>query len=209
MRDLQSFILLFALTVVVGCSNRSAKLTYLPDAQQPAPRADLPEQLRLSNWIGVDQDGDRGGSCAHASTRMVFRSSGAYDLDAIWFRKAGQGYEGPESADRLLEKLNREGVIFAATEDGDERLLEEASRTNRWATIFYYPGHSIAFCGYATVDGTPSAVLLDNNFPDRYIIVEKNTFLRSWKELYRGFAVVPWNLTPTVSRTFPRTFRSM
>ncbi len=205
---MRSLLIALAILVTVGCRPYQAPLVYLPDAVQPSPRADLPVDLRLKNWIGTDQDGDRGGSCAHASTRMVFRSAGAYDLDRIWFEKAGQGYEGPESANRLLEKLNREGVVFAATEDGDARLLDEASRTNRWATIFYYPGHSIAFCGFGSLDGVESAFLLDNNFPDYYIVVEKNTFLRSWKELYGGFAVVPWNLTPTVSRTYPRTYRS-
>lgn len=201
--------LLIVLGLLVAGCGQPEKLIYLPDARQPAPRADLPEPMRLKNWIGTDQDGDRGGSCAHASGRMVFRAAGAYGLDRVWFEKSTQGYEGPESADRLLEKLNREGVVFAATEDGDARLLEEASRTNRWAVIFYYPNHAICFCGFASVDGQPSAVLLDNNFPDRYIVVEKNTFLRSWKEIYGGFAVVPWNLTPTISRTYPRTFRSL
>jgi hypothetical protein len=208
MRSLRSLITLLVIVFcMIGCS-RQAQLVYLPDAVQPSPRADLPEELRLKNWIGTDVDGDRGGSCAHASTRMVFRAAGAYELDRVWFEKAGQGYEGPESANRLLEKMHREGVIFGATEDGDQRLLEEASRTNRWATIFYYPGHSIAFCGFGRLDGVESAFLLDNNFPDYYIVVEKNTFLQSWKEIYGGFAVVPWNLTPTVSRTYPRTYRS-
>ncbi len=198
-------IVLIACILFVGCDNR--RLIYLPDVPQPPPAADAPVEMRLKNWIGVDQDGDRGGSCAHASTRNVLRAAGEYQLDAVWFQKASQGYEGPESADRLLEKLNREGILFQATEDGDVGVLETATRTGRWAVIFYYPSHAITFCGFYDVDGKPSALLLDNNFPDRYIVVEKRFFIDSWQKAYGGFAVLPW-VTPIVPRTFPRTYRS-
>lgn len=197
-------ILLLMLAVLFGCGPTS-ELVYLQDIPQPPPAADLPRDLRMHNWIGTDEDGQRGGSCAHASTRMVFRAGGEYRLDQIWAENASRGYEGPESADRLLEKLNAQGILFAATEDGDAELLEAASRTGRWATIFYYPSHSICFCGFAEVNGQMSALLMDNNFPDYYIVVEKQFFLQSWKNAYGGFAVVPW-IMPNVPRTFPRTF---
>jgi hypothetical protein len=193
-------ILLLAIACLLGCSG--PQLVYLPDMVQPPPAADLPVELRLKNWIGTDVDGVSGGSCVHATTRMVFRTAGEYELDQEWYQAK---YEGPETANRLLDKLHSLGVVFAATEDGDERLLEDASAAGRWATIFYYPSHSIAFCGFDYVDGRESAILLDNNFPDAYIIVEKQLFLDSWKHAYRGFAVVPW-LTQSVPRTFPRSY---
>lgn len=186
-----------------GCTG--PKLTYLPDVPQPPPVADLPVELRLKNWIGTDQDGDRGGSCVHASTRNAFRLGGEYELDQAWYLNATRGYEGPESADRLLEKLNRQGVRFRATEDGDVNVLDTATRTRRWAVIFYYPSHAICFCGFHVVNGQLSAILLDNNFPDRYIVVEKQLFLKSWRERYGGFAVLPW-INPAVARTFPRSY---
>ena len=105
-----------------------------------------------------------------------------------------------------MDKLDDQGVPFAATEDGDINVLEEASRTRREAAIFYYPSHCINFQEFAYVQ-TPeftgeAAILLDSNFPDRYIVVDRKTFERSW-EYYGGFAVVPW-LDPVVPRSFPR-----
>jgi len=194
-----------ALLAIVGCVPAGPQLVYLPDMPQPPPAADLPVELRLKNWIGTDVTGDSGGSCVHATGRMTFRVAGEYALDAAWFANATRGFEGPESASRLLEKLDSQGVLFAATEDGDLSLLEEASRDNRWAIIFYYPGHSIAFCGFDEIDGQQVALLLDNNFPEAYIVVDKQLFIDSWVHAYGGFACVPW-ITQVVPRTYPRTY---
>jgi hypothetical protein len=199
------FLVLLLIAIALGCGTPGPELVYLPDQPQPPPYAHLPEELRLKNWIGTDVDGDSGGSCVHATTRMNFRVAGEYQLDAAWFANATRGYEGPESAGRLLDKLNSQGVMFAATEDGDVSLLEEASRDNRWAIIFYYPGHSIAFCGFGVIDGREVAILLDNNFPEQYIVVEKQLFVDSWKHAYGGFACVPW-ITQVVPRTYPRSY---
>jgi hypothetical protein len=195
--------LILLVVAMLGCAPPAPRLVYLPDADQPPPITDLPVDLRLQNWIGTDDDGDSGGSCAHASSRNAFRAGGAWYLDDIWARS--RGYEGPEYAERLLEKWDREGIPFAATEDGDVEVLEAASRTGRWATIFYYPSHSITFCGFDVVNGVESALLLDNNFIDYYIVVEKRLFLDSWQRVYGGFAAVPW-ITPAVPRTYPRTY---
>jgi hypothetical protein len=201
---IQTLGLLLIAAILLGCSSEppAMQLAYLPDVPQPPPRSDLPVDLRLKNWIGVDVDGDSGGSCVHASTRMVYRVSGEYELERLWHENR---FEGPETAYRLLEKLDRVGVPFLATEDGDEELLEIADRTGRWATIFYYPSHSIAFCGYEQFEGEECAFLLDNNFPDQYIVVPKGYFLDSWKHAYTGFAMVPW-INPPVARSFPRTY---
>jgi hypothetical protein len=205
MRFVVLLLIAIALGATLGCTAPGPDLVYLPDQPQPPPAADLPVDLRLKNWIGTDVDGDSGGSCVHASTRMVARVAGDYDLDLVWFQNATRGYEGPESAGRLLDKLNREGRIFAATEDGDLDLLETASEEGRWAIIFYYPGHSIAFCGFDVIDNQEVALLLDNNFPDAYIVVEKQLFVDSWQRAYGGFACVPW-LTQVVPRTYPRSY---
>ena len=205
MRSLLLLLIAIALGSVLGCSAPLPDLVYLPDQPQPPPAADLPVELRLKNWIGTDVDGDSGGSCVHASTRMVFRVAGEYELDAAWFANATRGFEGPESAGRLLDKLHSQGVIFGATEDGDLGLLETASEEGRWAIIFYYPGHSIAFCGFDVIDGQEVALLLDNNFPDAYIVVEKQLFVDSWKHAYGGFACVPW-VSQVVPRTYARSY---
>ena len=199
------FLTLIVAIAIIGCAPAAPRLVYLPDAVQPPPISDLPVDLRLSNYIGVDDDGDEGGSCAHVSSRNAFRVGGAWALDDIWEHNRSRGYAGPEYAERLLEKWDREGIPFAATEDGDVEVLEAASRTGRWATIFYYPSHAITFCGFDVVNGVESALLLDNNFIDYYIVVEKRLFLDSWQHAYGGFAAVPW-IAPAVPRTYPRTY---
>jgi hypothetical protein len=191
-------LLLMCMIFAVGCGPQR-RLQYLPDQQQPPPRADLPVDLRLENYIGTEDTGREGGSCAHVSTRHCFRAAGDWELDREW--ASTPGHEGPEYGDRLLEKLDRKDVIFAATEDGDIEVLEAASRSGRWATIFYYPSHSITFCGFETIGGDEVALLLDNNFPDYYIVVPRKLFEHSWKNVYGGFAVAPWR-----SRVVPRTY---
>jgi hypothetical protein len=194
------------LCLMFGCSSasRSLDLVYVSDIQQPVPVTDLPESMRVENWIGRDEDGSVGGSCVHASTLNCFRSAGRFDLEQEWYNHRDEGYEGPEADFRLLEKLDSRGIKFAATDDGDIEVLEAASATGRMAVIFYYPSHSINFVEFNVIDGQPVAILLDNNFPDAYIVVPKDVFLDSWRNLYDGFAVVPW-IEPNPSRTFPRT----
>lgn len=137
---------------------------------------DLPKELREKNYAG--------GSCVHASTEMVLRWQGFEEL-ADWWR---QQYSGGEYAGGLIGKFNKANLQFAYTTDGEESFLEWVSRTRRGAVIFYKPMHSICFCGY---DTSGNAILLDNNHIDRYEKVPKETFLRNWKNRYRGFALTP------------------
>ena len=243
MRGAKNVILLLALAFT-GCApvayQRPLQLQYLPDRQQPVPSADLPQELRIKNWIGTNDRGSRGGSCFWASMWMCVRASGRVDVEERLAEMRGNGFEGPEHLLSMCRKLDSIGVPFVATEDGDERLLEEASRTRRWTAIGYYPAHAICFVGYyeldraaiyelvnagvplitgdtenhwryatygdlADLEGQEVAILLDNNFPNKYIVVEsKQRFLRSWKDLYGGMAVTPW-LSPIMPKTYPRT----
>lgn len=195
----------FFCLVLAGCSDvpREGSLFYLQDYPQPAPIVDLPKEMRIKNWVGIDQDGDRGGSCVHASLINSFRAAARYDLEWLWFDNRGRGYEGPETASRILAKLSQQQIPFEHTSSGDISVLEWESRTNRMAAIFYYPSHCVNFCGFAVIDGREVAILLDNNFLDRYIVIDRSTFERAWR-YYGGFAVVP-KIEPMVPRTFPRT----
>lgn len=198
---MRSALLMLILVMAIGCAPQR-RLQYLPDVPQPPPRADLPASLRLENYIGTEDTGQSGGSCAHVSTRHCFRAAGDWELDREW--ASTPYHEGPEYGDRLLEKLDKKGVIFAATEDGDIEVLEAANRSGRWATIFYYPSHSITFCGFDVINGEEVALLLDNNFPEYYIVVPRELFEHSWKNVYGGFAAVPWR-NRVVPRTYART----
>lgn len=232
------------LVTVTACDSagvsRRLELVYLPDQQQPIPAADLPIDLRVKNWIGQNDRGSRGGSCFWASLWMCVRASGREDIEQALAANLRNGYEGPEHLLSMCRKLDAINVPFVATEDGDPRLLEEASRSRRWTAISYYPAHAICFVGYYQLDGPAIeqlleagvplitgaqrdhwrfmdrydladmqgqevAILLDNNFPEQYIVVEsKDRFLRSWRELYHGQGITPW-LSPIMPYTYPRT----
>ncbi|MCC9603525.1 hypothetical protein LOC67_23495 [Stieleria sp. JC731] len=205
MRTVQPLILTLAVALLAtaGCrSTRVPKLTYLPDRAQLVPVADLPAGIRVENWVGRDVDGDSGGSCVHASTINCFRAAARDDLEAVWFANRDRGYEGPETASRIKAKLAAQNIPFVATESADVGLLEAATRTRRVAVIFYYPSHCINFISFANVGGRECAILLDNNFRDEYIVVEKQLFIRTWK-YFGGFALVPW-IDPVAPRTYPR-----
>lgn len=186
---------------LVGC-DQIPDLAYLPDAAQPTPIADLPQEMRIENWVGRADDGYRGGSCVHASTINTFRAIGRPDLEQVWVNNRSRGYEGPETGYGITSKFKEQGIPYASTSDGDVELLEMATETHRPGIIFYYPSHCINFVEFAEVDGREVAVLLDNNFTDKYIVVDRAVFERSWR-YYGGFSLIPW-VEPCVPRTFPR-----
>ena len=164
------------------------------------PVANIPRSLREWNWGG--------GSCVHASTVMHLRWQNSMDLADYW-RKT---YSGGESYSGLTSKLNRNKVPYYATaggggEDvagiiagfnklggwfgtfaGDVDVLERCTAERRGGVIFYYPNHSILFCGF-TPDGK-SAIVLDNNRIEQFIEIPKAEFIRKWRG-YGGVCIVP------------------
>ena len=174
---------LAALTAVAGVCRMSdpaaGKRPWLAGPVDPEiPWMNLPRELREWNWGG--------GSCVHASTVMCFRWQGDLQRAAYWRRT----YSGGETSYGLRQKLDANGIRYHySARAGDESVLEYASRTRRGAVIFYYPVHSICFCGFAVKDGQEHAVLLDNNRIDNFIWVEKQSFLKHWRG-YGGFALV-------------------
>ncbi len=138
------------------------------------PMMSLPRSLREWNWGG--------GSCVHASNVMHLRWSHQYEL-AAWWRKT---YSGGESYSGLTSKLNRNNVPFYATHSGDANTLERCTNERRGAVIFYYPNHSIWFCGFLG----DKAYVLDNNRINSYIEIPKAEFLQKWRG-FGGVAIVP------------------
>ena len=194
---------LAVLSIATGCSD-APNLVMLPDHVQPVPIADNPADNRVENWTGVSRHGHRGGSCVHASTLDVLLSIGRDDLADHWWSLRNHGYEGPETGNGILEKFREQDIPHFYTDTADTRLLEYASATHRPGIIFYYPSHCVSFREFATMaDGSEVAILLDNNFPDKYIVIDRDVFERSWR-YYNGFAAFPW-LEPVTPRTFPRT----
>jgi hypothetical protein len=145
------------------------------------PMLNLPRALREWNWGG--------GSCVHASNVMDLRWVNLLKL-AAWWRKT---YSGGESFNGLTAKLRKAGVPYYATADGQVDVLDRATAERRGAVIFYYPNHSILFCGFGPSANGKSgqfAHVLDNNRIDAFIEIPRETFVRNWRG-YGGVAVVP------------------
>lgn len=142
-------------------------------------RIEIPDRWRRRNWIG-----DRGqGSCVHASLVHLLHWQGRHEL-ADWWQKR---YANGETADGLAAKLEKAGIRFAETRDGDVSFLEWAIRTRRGAAVVMQDGaHMVNLVG---LDGG-AARILDSNAPERIREISRDDFLREWK-VSGGWAVTP------------------
>jgi hypothetical protein len=204
MRSILVALVAASCLLCVGCAEPQPRLQWLPDQVHPVPMASMPREMRIRNWEGRGLGGHYGGSCVHASSINVFRASGRPDLEQVWYDNRSRGYEGPETGNGIIAKCKEQGIPHIYTESGDVKLLEAATATHRMGIIFYYPSHCINFVEFSNIDGREVAVLLDNNFPDDFIVIDRDIFERSW-DYYDGFALFPW-IEPVTPRTYPRTF---
>lgn len=185
-----------------GCDN-TPDLVWQPEQAQPIPATHLPVAMRHRNWSGRGQYG-YGGSCVFASSKNSFEIVGRHDLVELFDDLRRQGYQGPETGNGILKKYRDQNIPHVYTDTGDVSLLQAASDARRPGIIFYYPNHCVTFVGFDTRDdGREFAVLLDNNFPDKYILIPRAVFESSW-DYYDGFAAVPW-VQPATPRTYPAT----
>jgi hypothetical protein len=165
--------------IAVGC--QPAQYVRLPAPAIEKPPANLPLELRQTNWLGSKREG----SCVHASTMYVLRWNGEYELADTWRQKFGNG----ETGSGIMRKLTDAGVPFYATANGDPRVLEYATQTRRACIIWFFTSHCVTFCGFATdVDGKEYAYICDNNRVQQFIKIEKQTFIKRWQQQYDGFA---------------------
>lgn len=202
---------LFAIALAVLCLAGCDGLAPMPAATPKPlelPVVNVPRAEREWNWGG--------GSCVHASTVMHLRWQNAMELADYW-RKT---YAGGESYNGLTSKLNRNKVPYYATAGGggqdiaweardfaafcadrggsygtmvgDVDVLERCTAERRGGVIFYYPNHSILFCGFGppTKGQGESAYVLDNNRIEQYIEIPKQEFIRKWRG-YGGVCIVP------------------
>ena len=147
---------------------------FAADPPVEVPVVNLPPSAREWNWGG--------GSCVHASTVADLRWLDEWEV-AKWWRKT---YSGGESFNGLTSKLKKAGIPYDATASADVAVLERCSDNRRGAVIFYYPNHSILFCGFVG----DRAYVLDNNRINSFIEIPKATFLKNWKG-YGGVAISP------------------
>jgi hypothetical protein len=115
-----------------------------------------------------------GPSCGWATTISMLRWQGLHK-QAEWMRRNRSGGSGPHN---IYPALNKLGVHYVSTVDGDERLLEWALATNRGCGLGYTSYHATMLVGRRN----GYAVILDNNHVGKYRYVEWNKFVRDWKK---------------------------
>jgi len=178
MRFLAALLLLFAL----GCDGRLdvAPLTFtLGTPQTEMPTVNVPPSLRQANWI--DRFSGEG-SCTHATLVNLFRWQGRIQTADYWRSR----YSGGETPSSLLQKLDSEGIRFAAT-DGSIEFLKQACNTRRGCGVTIMGGrHMVALVELNDYQ----AGLLDPNDPQTVIYVPRDQFLAEWHNS-GSFAVTP------------------
>jgi hypothetical protein len=195
-RSIMLLLSFLSLAYIAGCDTAPIEYRALTAPRAETPSINPPVSIRVRNWLGGASG--REGSCAHASTVNMLHWQNEFDLARIWRSK----YSGGEYASRLRERLDREGVKYAFTEQANLALLDYAHETRRGAVIWWKPSHACTFCGWVEINGRTHAVVLDNNFPERFEYTEKSQFHRLWAS-YGGFGLTVLGDPPS-----PPPFRS-
>lgn len=165
--------------------------------------ADVPPEFREKNW-GT-------GSCVHATTVILLRWQGLYDVAEDWRRS----YSGGEATAQFphTAKMEKHGLKYVVTTDGDLGVIDWAIRTRRGCGIAWPSGHCVALIGKEVhVPNTQygsepkiCAVILDNNHIDRFDYIPWSVWVGQWQRLGGyAFAFTNGKIPPPV----PRTVRS-
>lgn len=182
--SLLSLILTGCVEVQLGDTTPATPTPVVTPAEYPV--VNLPRSLRQQNWLGSLNEG----SCVHASMIMLFRWQGENEMADFWRRNHGNG----EYATRLASKLDKAGVRFAYTTDGDVDFLDQACQTRRGCGVVVMGGRHMVCLVHLDEH---RAGLLDNNDINRIIWVPRSQFIKEWK--YSG----GWAVTPVYSPAPP------
>lgn len=178
-------LLLASLVSVVGASTGCNQLAPVRVRALPLPAAEvppvnLPKALRQRNWLSANNEG----SCVHASFTSHLRWHNQFGKGERW-RKT---YSGGENEIALRRKLSAEGIRHVYTDNGDPSFLDWCSKTRHGCILWWKPSHCCTFCGWVRQNGKIYAAILDNNYPERIELTERNQFVRLWNG-YGGFAL--------------------
>lgn len=173
-------ILIFAVLLCLGCDAMPQHARPLPAPAPEQPPAALPAQLHQRNWLGPKNQG----SCVHASIVNHLRWLNEWDLGERWRTTFSDG----EWDTRLRERLDANDIDYSYTVKGDPRFLDWATATRRGAIVWWKPSHCCTFLGFVKRDGRDYAAILDNNYPGKIELTEREQFCRLWAG-YGGFAL--------------------
>lgn len=188
--------------VLAFCGCEPAKKVYpLPIPAAETPVANLPLEMRKSNWLGPL----RQGSCVYASLVNHVRWLNMPQFAEQIIATRGDG----EYAQRLMNWLDtvrwrdefgveHTGVEYRYTEKADPRFLDWCSQERLGAILWWKPSHCCTFVGWVRdQNGNQHAAILDNNYIEKFEYVPREQFVRLWAG-YGGFALAVMN-DPAIS----------
>lgn len=186
---------ILAILLLSGCATLqpNVRVRALPAPPPEQPVCNLPAELHIRNWAGPLGQG----SCVHASLKNHALWHNDFDFVREWPHSDG------EYASRVRKRLDEAGYDYAYTERYDPRFLDWCDQQGHGAILWWKPSHCCTFMGWVTkADGKQYAAILDNNYPGRFELTEREQFIRLWSG-YGGFALC--FLQPA---TIPKPFRS-
>lgn len=163
---------------LAGCSignpSRPARPVVRPDvAHAPYPTVRPAEVPVMNLPLSARQRNYNGGSCVCASTISALRWQGQDELA----QRVREACSGGQSSGSLHSKLERLGIRYAYTTNGDVKFLEWCVRTRRGCGITFFSNH---FINLVHLD-SEKAILMDNNHPQDFITLSRDEFVRRWK----------------------------
>lgn len=181
------------LACLSGCEQATpVQVVALPAPEPEQPPANLPPELHQRNWVGPLGQG----SCVHASLVNHLRWLNDWQLAERWKRTYSDG----EYESRLRRRLDAAGIDYGYTLRADPRFLDWASATRRGAIVWWKPSHCCTFVGWVERNGKQYAAILDNNYPGKFELTEREQFLRLWAG-YGGFGLAVFD-PPASSKTW-------
>ena len=176
----RKFCWLMLVTIAaVGC-NTPVQVRPLKPPLPEQPLANLPAELHQRNWTGPLGQG----SCVHASMTNHLRWLNEITLAQQW----KNSYSDGEWESRLRARLDAADIDYGYTVKADPRFLDWANNTRRGAILWWKPNHCCTFMGWVNKDGRQYASVLDNNYPGRFELTDREQFIRLWAG-YGGFAL--------------------
>lgn len=177
LRFLCALVLLCGLS---GCEHlQPERAVALPAPAAEQPPANLPTQLHVRNWLGPLGQG----SCVHASMKNHALWHNDFDFVQRWSHSDG------EYASRLMKRLDELDYEYTFTEKADPRFLDWCSQERHGCILWWKPSHCCTFMGWVRGnDGRQYAAVLDNNYPGKFELTEREQFVRLWAG-YGGFAL--------------------